>query len=56
MTHPIGNCLSEHLLESKLHDNEFIVGAYGYLSSKVKVNSKEPVLMGLGFIAAKFID
>jgi len=26
------------------------------LSSKVKNNSKEPVLMGLGFIAAKFID
>jgi len=56
MTHPIGNCLSEQLLESRLHENEFIVGAYGYLSSKAKASSKDPVLMGLGFIAAKLVD
>jgi len=56
MTHPIGNCLSEQLLESKLSESEFIVGAYGYLSSKAKKHSKEPVLMGLGFIVAKIIE
>ena len=39
--------------EAKLEDDEYIVGAYGYLSCNSKLNSTDTVLMGLGFIVAR---
>jgi hypothetical protein len=48
--------LSEQMTEARLDPDEFIVGAYGYLSNQQKANSQDPVLMGLGFIAAKLIN
>ena len=39
------------MLEAKLDADEFIVGAYGYLSNKYK----EPQLQGFGFIIARLI-
>lgn len=56
MTHPVGNMSPEQLTEVKLVEDEFIVGAYGYLSTKTKQGNKQPILMGMGFIAAKLIN